>query len=239
MNVIVCDDDLEFIEDLEKIIIPIIKKEYETAKVLNFSSGTDLLLWYSQTSETIDILLIDIEMPGFNGLDVVRSLRCSNCDCFIIFISSYQTYVLSALDYGIVHYLLKPVDPQKLSNVLCKVLSEYKLKHNTIELRKNNEHIFLTIDSIILIESNTRKLTYYTLDDTYIIPGKISDAQILLLPFEFLRVHKSFLINMNKVIKYEGCTFYLQGNHIAEISHVNRSSIISAYNDFVLKKIIN
>lgn len=236
MNIVICDDDPLFVKKIKSLIEPIIYFMYPHAKIISFLSGNELLNWYIHSKSTLDILYIDVEMPGFNGIEVLKELRFQKCECFAIFISLYEVYILDTLDYGIVHYLLKPIIPEKLISVTKKVLNKFQLTHKTITIISNDEHVITSIDEIIMIESDYGNLTYHTLNGNYITTGKISKLDEYLSPFHFLRTHKSYLINMDKVISYKKNYFYLIHNNQAEISKNKRSKIIQHFNDYLLNK---
>ncbi|WP_195267915.1 LytTR family DNA-binding domain-containing protein [Eubacterium sp. 1001713B170207_170306_E7] len=239
MNVILCDDDPGFLNELKDVLLPIYKNEYPSAKIRWFFNGNDLLSWYTLEGNTIDILYIDVEMPGFNGIDVLKSLRNNGCKCYSVFISSYISYVETALDYDIVHYLVKPLNIKKVRDVTNKVILKYKKQHKCIELSSNNKHSLIEVHSIIYVESNFRSLIYHTTQGNYTVNGKISDIENKLIPYNFLRTHKSYLVNMDYVLNYEGYKFNLLDGMTADISHTKRSLIIGKYKQYLYDKLIN
>lgn len=239
MNIVICDDNPLILKEIRKIINPIILEDYPQAKIIDFKSGNDLLTWTILNDSFIDILFIDVEMPGYSGIDVIEKLRNIGYNCFIVFISCYEEYVYTALDFDISHYLVKPLDPDKLVAVTRKIINQHKSKYCHIEIIINTKHIFLSVKDIILIESNFGKLTYHTLDEKYTVPGKITELEKKLVPFNFLRTHKSYLINMSSVIYYEGYYFYLINGLVAEISHVKRATIINKYQKYFEKSSIH
>lgn len=239
MNVVICDDNDYFINELKKILAPVFAKEYPTASIFSFKDGYELFAWYIQKEATIDILYLDVEMPGYSGIDIIKKLRSQGCQCFVIFISSYIVYVTDTLDYDITHYLLKPIVKDKVENITKKVIFQYKMKYHTLRLNYMDEHYILTVNRIISIESNSRKLYFHTLDNDYIIWGKISDIEKELLPFGFLRTHKSYLINMSKVVSYSGYKFYLVNGYSAEIGRTKRSFIISEYEEYLKNQLLH
>lgn len=239
MNVVICDDDKLFIKDILNIIEPVIKKEFPFAKFYCFNNGSYLFQWYIQENSTIDILYIDVEMPGYNGLEVIKKLRDQGCSCLAIFISLYQTYVFDTLDFDITHYLLKPFNSNKVISVTKRALFKYKIKHNVLTLVSNDQHIVVSISEIICIESNLGKLIYHTTNGDFIVNEKISHVEKVLIPYNFLRSHKSFIINMEKVLYYQHYRFYLLNGFTAEISRKRRSYIISTFNEFIEKKEFN
>lgn len=239
MNVIICDDDNSFVHELKNLIEPLFEAEYPGANVYCFNNGFELFDWYINEGSTIDILYIDVEMPGYNGLEIIKKLQHAGCTCLTVFISSYQSYAIDTFDYNVNQYLLKPIKSEKIISVTKKLLYLYKKKYNKIELLQKDQHIYLSIDQIISFETNSRKLICHTVEGDFNTTAKISQLEKELLPFGFLRTHKSYLINMDKVVYYRHYTFYMQMGIIAEISRTRKPAIIAKYNNFIFKKIIH
>ncbi|SEA06934.1 DNA-binding response regulator, LytR/AlgR family [Eubacterium aggregans] len=238
MNIVICDDDAHIIATLKSRILPLLDTLYPNHHLLDFSSGNDLLVWYTQNQEDIDILYIDIEMPGHTGLSVVKKLRQAGSSCIVIFVSSYESYVFSALDYSILHYLLKPLDIEKIDAVTKRALDTYKADHQDIEVISKGKHILLSVSTIIYVESKLRKVFIHTTEGSYPVNMKIGQLEEQLSPYSFVRTHKSYLVNLAMVIGYEGCTFMLTRGYRAEIGHARRSDIIDSYNAYLRKKLI-
>lgn len=238
MNVIICDDDNSFVQELKILVKPIFKAEYPETDIYCFNNGFELFNWYIQKNIPIDILFIDVEMPGYTGIEVIRKLRKEGCNCMAIFISLYKTYVFQTLDFDITNYLLKPIDEKKVTFVAKKAVLQYKSTHSFVVLNTEDRIIPISINDIICVESKLGKLIYHTVMGDYTVIKKISDAEKQLTPYNFLRTHKSYIINMDKVKYCESYMFYLIDDNFAEISHTRRANIISTYKKYLENVII-
>lgn len=239
MNIVICDDDKLFIKNLKSNIESIILNSYPSATFFTFNDGSELISWYSYNRTSIDILFIDIRMPVYNGLQTMHDLYNQyNCRPYTVFISSYEEYVMDSFDFDVKQYLLKPIVPERLTKTVCKILDLYKTEHFMIQIPYHSKYISLSVYNIILIESSSGILTYHTLHENYTVRGSMKDMEKLLKPFNFLRTHKSFLINMDKVLYYEHYKFYLTNNLIAEISRTRRSQIIETYQNYICRRSI-
>ena len=116
MQIAVCDDEKE-IRDMfaEKI-----GQLYPKADLPLYQSGEELLL----SDNEPDILLLDIKMPGKNGMETARELRKKNKMTIIIFVTALDDFVFQAFDVGAFHYLVKPFDDRKFAEVLQNARSE-------------------------------------------------------------------------------------------------------------------
>lgn len=238
MNLVICDDDALFLKKLNDQLLTFPKVDRLNIHIFQFTSGSDLLLWYIQKNHDIDLLFIDIEMPGYNGLEVIKHLRKSKCHCQIVVISSYKEYVFQSLDYEISHYLVKPFDDYKIESVTNLAIEKFMLSRKAIEIYDGPEHIVLLVKNIIFIESNLFNLTFYTTRGPFYTKGRIRNYQKLLQPYHFLRTHKSYLVNMSFILGYKHHIFKLSGGYEIEISHTNRAAIIEHYNAFLRQHLV-
>lgn len=236
MNIVICDDISLFISQLKAMIVPIFDKNNIKPSVYSFSTGNDLISWYDAQNQPIDFLFIDVEMPGINGVETLRKLRCKGSKCQAVFISSHRQYVFEAMDYDIENYLIKPLEQDKVTRLLKRLIEQYKHEHAVIELKTRSKHEVVSVNDIIMVESQLRKLIYHTKRGEITIHGKISDAEKALRPYHFLKSHKSYLINMDHVLCHEHYTFTLTDNYTAEISHTKRAAIIAEFEQYYREK---
>lgn len=236
MNIIICDDD----KSVPGFLIPYIKSiehHYSDIDTFYFNNGKDLIEWSKKNSSRIDILFIDIEMPTMDGLETVKLLRTMGENCIIIYISCHKEYVFDTLNYEIFNYLVKPLNSEILIKCLNAAIEKYKKSHYIHEVYCDGSHYFFHLDDIYYIESFRRQVTYYTKTGEYTVFDQISKLEKIFEPYGFLRSHKSYLINMSKVIRYKDCTFYLVGGGTAMVSNRQRSDILKKYYEYIKKRV--
>ena len=100
MKIAICDDEAAITEWMAEKI----KTIYKNAEICCYLSGEELL----DSQEKIDILFLDIQMDGKDGMDTARQLRKNGADTMIIFVTALEEYVFQAFDVGAFHYLVKP-----------------------------------------------------------------------------------------------------------------------------------
>lgn len=116
MRIAICDDQREVRELFEERI----RRLYPEAELLLFSSGEQLL----DSEKAPDILLLDIQMPGKNGMDTARELRKKNKNTILIFVTALEEFVFQAFDVGAFHYLVKPFHEKKFAEVLMRAAAQ-------------------------------------------------------------------------------------------------------------------
>ena len=114
----ICEDESWFADDLKEKTEQYLKERGLAGLVHMFENGEELL----RTAGELDIVLMDIRLPGRDGMRIVKSMRDLGSGSQVIFVTSYGEYVFQAFDMDAVHYILKPVDREKLYGALDKAL---------------------------------------------------------------------------------------------------------------------
>lgn len=196
LNIILCDDHSEQRNIVKKYISDIITdEEYE---ILEFESGEDLI---SNFPEDVSIILLDIQMKTLSGMDVARWIREFNKDVEIIFITGLIDYVQEGYEVRAYRYLLKPVSFEDINKHLSTCITELQRdeeEYLTV-IAKGEIHKIL-IKEIVYIEIFRKELTVFTEFERYTIKMSLEKVECELRKHKFFRCHKSYLVNMKKII---------------------------------------
>ena len=209
MQIAICDDE----KNIRELLKSKIEKQYSDANIIFFSSGEELLL----TDQHIDILFLDIQMNGKNGMETARELRKKNKKMILIFVTAIEEYVFQAFDVSAFHYIVKPIDDVKFVDILCKAVDEWKLQRSEVKeiessyvmINNGGVHIKVKIEDIVYAEVFNRKVVLHKLDEKIEYYGKISELEAL-AGDSFFRPHRAYLINFKYVEKYDATTIYLE-----------------------------
>ena len=193
----VCDDIPIECADIAKQIETILKQSNTDFMIKKFFGGLELI----QSRESFDIIFLDIKMPNINGMELAKQIRKQGRQSLIIFITSASEYVFDAFDVEAFQYLLKPIQTDKLKNVLEKATKKMQIDANIdflmISANRQIQKVFLkdilyieSIGRIAKIHCNNGTLETY--EQIGILEDKLSDKF-------FIRCHKCFLVNLNFV----------------------------------------
>lgn len=125
MQIILCDDEKSIQTLLKQKTVHFFTEKNIPCEILCCNSGEKVLSLIKQ-GMTVDLLFLDIQMPGKNGMEIARELRRRHRDIMIIFVTALSDYVYEAFDVDALHYLVKPFDDEKLYQVLDKAIRQYK-----------------------------------------------------------------------------------------------------------------
>ena len=209
MRIAVCDDEKEirdmFAEKIERL--------YPGADLSLYRSGEELLL----SDKEPDILLLDIQMPGKNGMETAKELRRKNKKAIIIFVTALDDFVFQAFDVGAFHYLVKPFGDNKFEEVLENAVKEFEDRKadnsnqgkKVIMIMAGGKHITVNLAEIIYAEVFDRKIILHTIHEDIEYYGKMKELNEK-AGEDFYRPHRAYLVNFNYIRKYDATTIYLE-----------------------------
>lgn len=236
MRIAICDDE----KNVREYIKERINNFDRDIDVVCFENGEDIIIY----DEPIDILFLDIQMPGMNGMDIARQLRIENEELIIIFVTALEEYVFKAFDVGAFNYLLKPLDKVKLLEVLnkavihvkenCKRQSVNQKKERTMLIRANGMHTNIVIDDIVYAEVFNRKITLHMMNDELEYYGKLSDLSDM-AGKDFFRTHRAYLVNMNYIKSYDSTAVYVNDTAIP-IAKAKYGDFVKAFLKFNVRR---
>lgn len=208
MQIVICDDE----KKIQELLAEKVQKLYPTAEVILFASGQELL-W---SDKDPDILLLDIGMPGKNGMETAKEFRRRHKKTILIFVTAFAEYVFQAFDVGAFHYLVKPFTDEKFLEVLQSAVKQYEGRDYLHEkgtppfmILSGGEHIMIKPEEIIYAEVFNRKILLHTIDSDIEYYGKMKELEKQ-VGENFYRSHRSYLVNFAFIRKYAVKTIYLE-----------------------------
>jgi two-component system LytT family response regulator len=169
-----------------------------------------------------DLVFLDIEMPGKSGIQLVEQLVNENINCAIVFTTAYNEYAIKAFRLSAIDYLLKPIKEKEL----MEAIEKYRKIHTNIDNTSNIKHfvesfqnelnktiniptssgiIFTKVDDIICIKADGSYTNVYLVNSKTITVSKnLKFFENSLKDFQnFIRIHRSYLVNINYMTKYD------------------------------------
>jgi len=154
--------------------------------------------------ERFDLALLDINMPGTSGLELGYELRYHQEDIAIIFQTAYDEHALKAFDIGAVGYLVKPFSIEQLQSSIERVKMEKQQIGDVRLMSKTGESYYLLKpEEIYYIKADLSEVMIRSIKGFSYYAQKISDLEQKLLAYDFIRIHRSYLININKIKEIE------------------------------------
>ncbi|TAF32068.1 MAG: DNA-binding response regulator [Cytophagales bacterium] len=212
MNCIVVDDE-EFSRNVVKHYI----SKTEGLKFLAECESAADAFNVLKTNE-VDIVFLDVEMPEMSGLDLMKALDDTPQ---IVMITSRPNYAVEAFEYKVTDYLVKPVNYARFLKAVSKAESNLKATNVTVENQKDevfvkadNKIIKLKLSEILFVEALSDYVILNTAKRKYIIHSTMKGLEKKLPESDFIRVHRSYIINMNKIESIEDLSVTMPGKSI-------------------------
>ena len=157
-------------------------------------------------------------MPGKNGMETAKEIRKQNKDMLIIFMTAYSEFVFESFKVDAFRYLVKPVREQELNETFEAVLQKFNKEEDKLNFQFQNEIYSIRYSDIIYIEGMRDKLWIYCKDETYRWRGTLRKLEDMLSDKGFFQVHRSYIINMDKIQKYNSQYVLLEGDREVPVS---------------------
>lgn len=232
MKIGICDDNIIDSKTLESTIINYYNNKPYKLEILTFSDGIEFLNNFK--SQEYDIVFLDIFLNNINGFNIAQELNKINNKVHIILYSSSKDYAVDGYQINIFGYLLKPLNKNKLNTLLDKF--HESTNNKLLCLKKKGQNNYFNINDILYVESKGRQVIIHTINDNdNIFYYSLDDIEEKINNESFLRSHKSFLVNMNRIINHNERYFELENNNFALIKIKDHKNIIQKYHDYIFK----
>lgn len=199
LSIAVCDDEVIECCNMAKRIKEIMEEIKMPCIIRQFQSGGELL----QTLESFDVVFLDIIMRELDGMKTAQIFRERASDKILIFVSSSREYVFEAYDVEAFQYLLKPVDDRKLKSVLQKaVLKTESCLQEFIIVSRERQKKKLFLDDIYYFEIKGRMVDAHGPEGIFTYYEQMGKLENKLQDKGFFRCHKSYLVNLKYVDRY-------------------------------------
>lgn len=210
VRIAICENDSLFIEKEKTLIESYLCKQGIINEIVTFSSGEELIKLYANS---FDIIFLDVELSGMNGIDAAKWLRDKGAKSFIIFISACTEYLPEGYKVEAHRYLLKNDDKfdESFNECMESVIAKLQMEETKVGIDVKGGELTVAPSKILYAESNVHKVTLYVLDQSgrireYYTYDRLDNVQDKLERYGFMRIHQSYLINgehLRKVFRYK------------------------------------
>lgn len=213
MNCLIIEDD-----GLNRRLIEEYVKKTKGLTFINSYSSPRKALNDNVSFENIDVIFLDVEMPGMTGFDFIKSIENQS---LVILMSSKANYAVDAFSFEISDFLLKPIKYSRFLQAFNKVesiknsaltSSIHQIENDSFFLKKNGKLFNLKYDEILYIEAMENYAIFNTLSETYTTHHPLKSLEEKLPKQIFKRIHRSYIVNLKKILKIED-TEMIVGNN--------------------------
>lgn len=209
LQIAICDDEQFYREKIQNLVTEYLNNHDLTYQLHPFSSGRDFLN-QSKNSVKYDIVFMDISMDAIDGIETAMQMRTYHSDTFLVLVTAFIDYVLDGYKVNAMRYLLKDTLDASFTECMDAILQRMGTAQVTFPFTDGERK--LHTDNILYVESNKHKSIFFYMDttlETYEIYRKLDTIEQTLSGYNFLRIHKSYLVNMKHIRKISNYTAFL------------------------------
>lgn len=192
----ICDDDRDYARYLEGLAAAWAAAAGAALEAERFPSAEAFLFRYEERRD-FDVLLLDVEMGGMDGVELAKRVRRQDDDVQIVFITGYTDYIAEGYEVSALHYLTKPVNEDKLFQVLTRAVSRLARNEPVLTLELPGEVVRLPLGKIRYLEVLHNHVTVHAGQD-YTVKRPLRELEKE-LDGRFFRVGRSYLVNLTCV----------------------------------------
>lgn len=232
MNCIIVDDEYPARQELAYFI-----NNFSNLKIIGeFDDSINALEFIKDNKP--DVVFLDINMPKLSGISLGEIINSFEIKPLIIFVTAYRDYAADAFEIDAFDYILKPYSETRIVATLSKI--EKSIKKNVysdkITLWKDEKMVVVNINDICYCEAHEREVYVYTKNDKYVVVTSISDFSKKLPEKNFFRCHRSFIVNINKIIEIIP---WFNNTYVLKVEGIDTNIPVSRNNIAKFKAIMN
>lgn len=228
MLVAICDDEAFFREELRSILFAYKAERRLHIDVYPYPNGEALL----SDKKVFDIVFLDQEMPGLNGMQVARTLRNRNITCSIVFVTGYPDFVYESFEVQPYRFLRKPVKPEEIISLMNTFIKQQKLL-SPITVINDSEQTVIHAKDILYLEGDGKYCTIRTNKAVYHSSKTLAQVYEQLPGHCFYRTHKSYAVNLYCVDSFDKGSVTLTNGELVKIGRNKAAEFKQVYKQFV------
>ena len=230
-RIAICDDSMETRKGLSLLV----KKwaaEKGVSLILDVFPSAENYLFRCAEQPYFDILLLDIEMPGMNGLTLAKTIRQKSDLTQIIFITGFSDFIAEGYEVSALHYLIKPVSEEKLSEVLSRAAEKLRKTEKTVLFQTEKEVRRIQLDRIVSVEAFAHSCMVTATDSSFEVRESITAVEKLLreaAESAFVRTHRSYLAGVKYIQSISKTEVTLDNGRKIPLSRSNYQAVHQAF----------
>ena len=229
INIAICDDEKYILDKIKKLVFDFFHRKNVEITVSQFGSGEELL----RHNKNIDILFLDIQMDGIDGMETARKMRSQNYKGYLIFITVLKEMVFQSFEVQAYDYLVKPIEEECFEKTMERLFSAMQnAKDASLLVQKGYESNIIAFDDIVFCEIIDSDISLHLKTEEVIDYYDSIENLETKLDGRFFKCHRSYLINLSHLKSYKNGMAYMINDKQIPVSRLRSkefSSVVLKY----------
>lgn len=234
IKIAICDDEAYFCREIQNVVSAYLKSNHIEYEITIFSSGNEFAALDADMAQ-YQIVYLDINMEGIDGIETAKKLRqwCENS--YIVFVTAYNTYAREGYKVEAIRYILKNSDDLKenVEESLEVILDKMAVNTKVYELDFKEGRRKFSAEQIIYAESSLRVIAVHIKEkggeQVYTYPGKLDEFEAWVSDSSLLRIHQSILVNMKYISDLTRQQVILHNGSVLPIARARKDYVKEKY----------
>jgi DNA-binding LytR/AlgR family response regulator len=225
-RIAICDDEQLICSQIENIVLQYAMEINEPIETQVFYSGEELCKFLAM-GDGFDLIFLDIEMKMLNGVEVGRRIRqdMDNQITQIVYVSGKESYYRELFDVRPMHFIFKPIEAKEIIRDIKLAMKLSGKFSGIFKYKKGHEVNRIEVKKILYFESNNREIRVVTTENEETFYGKLSDVYKQVSKYNFMFIHKSYVVNYLFVTKFKYDEVTMSNSDVLPISQSRRKMI--------------
>lgn len=232
LQIAVCDDEQFYREKIQTLLKKYCKKHALECIVQLYCSGEEFLA-QKENRVKYDIIFMDIDMKGSDGIQTAMQIRQFQSDTYLVFVTAFVDYALEGYKVNAVRYIMKDTVEASIAECMDAILRKMQIAQVQFPFIEGERKLYT--DNILYVESRRHKSIFYYMESdimNYQIYDKLDTIERKLSGYGFLRIHKSYLVNMKHIKKISNYEVFLDTDEILPVPRMKYQSVKAAFVEY-------
>ena len=231
LRIAIIDNDMDAAKQMEAFIHRYAQTEGLAVSVAAFDRADKFL---SRYEPIYDIIFMEIELPGLDGMEAARRLRRKDSDVVLVFVTAFARHAIRGYEVDALDYVLKPVNYYQFCTKLSRAVQRVQRRRGgqvVLQLAGGGMQVLSTGD-IYYLETHDRLLWYHTTKGEFSVRASLASAEKQLAQYHFSRCNQCYLVNLKYVKAVENDFVHVNTDHL-EISRRQRAAFLTAVASYI------
>lgn len=232
----ICEDNSEDLAHIEALVTQSMAHNEEKIQLAAFTNG-ETLLDTMRAGTMYDLLLLDVFLPGIDGVETARQARALQSTVALAFLTTSQEHAIDAYALDALHYLVKPVDALQMQTLFARYAERARRPAKRVVIQSNGRTYHFQVQQLRRIQSRNKNVELYLAGDSAPVQltATFSSIEEQLDPAQFLKLSRGYIVNMDDILFMDRDRCRLKDGSEVLLSRRDRDAIYRRYNDFLFR----